>query len=463
MHKGIKLSIIYGLLGLGFIVFIHELGHFIAAKIFGVTVESFSVGMGPILLHKTIKGTDYRLSLIPLGGYCGMKGQKDFQVALDEKLDSIIGDKDSFYGIHPVKRAVIAFAGPFFNFLFAVFAFTIISMVGYSYYTSQNKIIVANEIYPEMESVAAKTGLQTGDKIIAINDKETPYFTDIYEAISVSANQEIDLKIQRNEEIFDVKITPSLNKETGAGVLGIISWTDPIIELVEENSVAQKAGIQVGDLILKINDNDIKNTAEYNKAIENLDKFSMTVLRDGQEIFIPEIEPKIVQADKDETLQKATLGIGFHAEKIKTKTYSFFPAIANGFVEAVNTTSLSFKSLALLFQGVDLTKAVSGPLRITVMLGDTAKTGFSAGFATGIVTVFNFLAIISISLFIMNLLPIPILDGGLILFALIEAITKKQISPRIQYYVQFVGIAFILVLFVFAMFGDISYIINLFK
>ena len=457
------MSIIYGLLGLGFIVFIHELGHFIAAKIFGVTVESFSVGMGPILLHKTIKGTDYRLSLIPLGGYCGMKGQKDFQVALDEKLDSIKGDKDSFYGIHPVKRAIIAFAGPFFNFLFAIFAFMIISMVGYSYYTSQNKIILANEIYPEMESVASKSGLQTGDKIVAIDNKKTPYFTDIYEAISVSANQEIDLKIQRNEEIFDVKITPSLNKETGAGVLGIISWTDPLIELVDEDSPAQKAGIQVGDLILKINDKEIKNTAEYNKAMENLDKFSMTVLRDGQEIFIPEVEPKIIQDEKDETSQKVTLGIGFYAEKIKTKTYSFFPAIANGFKEAVKTTGLTFKSLGLLFQGVDLTKAVSGPLRITVMLGDTAKTGFSVGFSTGIVTVFNFLAIISISLFIMNLLPIPILDGGLILFALIEAITKKQISPRIQYYVQFIGIAFILVLFVFAMFGDISYIINLFK
>lgn len=456
------MTIIYGLLGLGFIVFIHELGHFIAAKIFGVTVESFSVGMGPILLHKTIKGTDYRLSLIPLGGYCGMKGQKDFQVALDEKLDSIKGDKDSFYGIHPVKRAVIAFAGPFFNFLFAVFAFTIISMVGYSYYTSQNKIILANEIYPEMESVAAKAGLQTGDKIIAIDNKETPYFTDIYEAISVSANQEIDLTIERNDEVFDVKITPSLNKETGAGVLGIISWTDPIIELVEENSVAQKAGLQVGDLILKINDISIKNTVEYNKAIGDLDKFSMTVLRDGQEIFIPEVEPKIIQNEKNESTQKS-VGIGFHAEKIKSKTYSFFPAIINGFVEAGKTTALTFKSLGLLFQGIDLTKAVSGPLRITVMLGDTAKTGFSAGFATGIVTVFNFLAIISISLFIMNLLPIPILDGGLILFALIEAITKKQISPRIQYYVQFVGIAFILVLFVFAMFGDISYIINLFK
>ena len=456
------MSIIYGLLGLGFIVFIHELGHFIAAKIFGVTVESFSVGMGPILLHKTIKETDYRLSLIPLGGYCGMKGQKDFQVALDEKLDSIKGDKDSFYGIHPFKRAIIAFAGPFFNFLFAVFAFFIISMVGYSYYTSQNKIILANEIYPEMQSVASDSGLQTGDKIIAIDNKETPYFTDIYEAISVSANQKIDLTIERNQEIFDIQVTPSLNKETGAGVLGIISWTDPLIDFIEENSPAQKAGIQIGDLILKINDDSIKNTVEYNNAIEDLDKFSMTVLRDGQEIFIPEVEPKIIQNEKNESTQKS-VGIGFHAEKIKSKTYSFFPAIINGFVEAGKTTALTFKSLGLLFQGIDLTKAVSGPLRITVMLGDTAKSGFSAGFSTGVVTVFNFLALISISLFIMNLLPIPILDGGLILFALIEAITKKQISPRIQYYIQFVGIAFILVLFTFAMFGDISYIINLFK
>ncbi len=452
------MTIIYGLLGLGFIVFIHELGHFIVAKLCGVTVESFSVGMGPILLHKTIKGTDYRLSLIPLGGYCGMKGQKDFQIALDEKLESIQGEKDSFYGIHPLKRALIAFAGPFFNFLFASFAFMIISMIGYSYYTSQNKIILANEIYPEMESVASNAGLKTGDKILSINEKETPYFTDIYEAISVSANQEIDLTIERNQEIFNVQVTPSLNKETGAGVLGIISWTDPLIDFVEENSPAYDAGLQSGDLILEINGNPIKNTADYNKIVSNLANFSMKVLRDGKEILIENIIP---QNNSEEN--KTSIGIGFFAEKVQSKKYSLFPAIINGFVEAGKTTALTFKSLGLLFQGIDLTKAVSGPLRITVMLGDTAKEGFSAGFSTGIITVFNFLALISISLFIMNLLPIPILDGGLILFALIEAITKRQISPRIQYYVQFIGIAFILVLFAFAMFGDISYIINLFK
>lgn len=450
------MTIIYGLIGLGFIVFIHELGHFITAKICGVTVESFSIGMGPILLHKTIKGTDYRLSLIPLGGYCGMKGQKDFQVALDEKLESITGDKDSFYGIHPLKRVIIAFSGPFFNFIFAAIAFMIISMIGYSYYTSENKIILANEVYPEMESIAEKAGLQTGDKILSVNDKETPYFTDIYEAISISANKKTDLQVQRDSEIFNIEVTPSLNKETGAGVLGIVSWTNPLIDSVEKNSIAEKVGLKEQDLILQINDDIIKNTADYNNAIQKYDNFSMKVLRDNNEIIIENIELNPQKEDK------TTLGITFYTEKLKSKTYSFFPAIINGFVEAGKTTALTFKSLGLLFQGVDLTKAVSGPLRITVMLGDTAKAGFSAGFSTGIVTVFNFLAIISISLFIMNLLPIPILDGGLILFALIEAITKKQISPKIQYYVQFIGVGLILVLFVFAMFGDISYIINLF-
>ena len=108
---------IYGLLCLFFLILFHEFGHFIAAKIFGVKVEAFSIGFGPVLLHKKIKGTDFRLSLFPLGGYCNMKGEKDFQKALEENKKEISGDFDSLYGIHPVKRAVIGFAGPFFNFL----------------------------------------------------------------------------------------------------------------------------------------------------------------------------------------------------------------------------------------------------------------------------------------------------------------------------------------------------------
>ena len=122
--------------------------------------------------------------------------------------------------------------------------------------------------------------------------------------------------------------------------------------------------------------------------------------------------------------------------------------------------ALSVKSIVLLFQGADLSQAVSGPVRITVMLGDTVKSGFSAGLAEGVSSILNFLALISISLFIMNLLPIPILDGGLILAAVLQLLLRRQIHPKIIYYTQFIGAAIILLIFVFALFNDIQYLLQ---
>jgi regulator of sigma E protease len=135
-----------------------------------------------------------------------------------------------------------------------------------------------------------------------------------------------------------------------------------------------------------------------------------------------------------------------------------FPAIGQGFRETYNIFALSVKSIAMLFQGIDISKTVSGPVRITVMLGDTVKNGFTENFNAGLVSTLNFMALISVSLFLMNLLPIPILDGGLILFALIEFFRRRQVKPKFLYYVQFVGIAFIALLFVVALFSDIGYL-----
>ena len=139
---------LYGLLCLFFLILFHEFGHFLAAKLFGVKVESFSVGFGPILIHKKIHGTDYRISLFPLGGYCGMKGEKDFQNAMEAKLPQIEGEKDSLYGIHPLKRALIGFAGPFFNFFFAFIAYSLnssIISVEYSFSASQSNIDIGGK------------------------------------------------------------------------------------------------------------------------------------------------------------------------------------------------------------------------------------------------------------------------------------------------------------------------------
>lgn len=363
---------LYGLLCLFFLILFHEFGHFLAAKLFGVKVESFSVGFGPILIHKKIHGTDYRISLFPLGGYCGMKGKKDFQNAIEAKLPQIEGEKDSLYGIHPLKRALIGFAGPFFNFFFAFIAYSLISGIGYKYYTYSNSILINENI---TSSVAKDAGLESGDIITSINGKVTNDFSDLIQEISVRPDEDLILTVVRNGQNLSFNLHSEMDKATGSGKIGIAADTSKILE------------------------------KESNK-------------------------------------------------------YSFFPALGHGFLESCNSVILTIKSIGLLFKGIDLDNAVSGPARVTEMLGTTVKEGFSAGLKQGLIALLSLMAIISISLFIMNLLPIPILDGGLILIAIIEFVFHKKINPKIQYYIQFIGLAFIALLFIIGLQGDIKYFLN---
>ena len=444
------MTFVYGILGLGLIVLVHETGHFIAAKIAGVKVEAFSIGMGPVLLHKTMKGTDFRLSLIPLGGYCAMKGEKAFQDALNNNENVITGDPDSFYGVHPLKRAFIAFCGPFFNVLFAVVAFTVISMIGYDFYSADNRIVIATEVYDDIESAAKEAGLQTGDRIVSINGEPTPLFSDISQAVAAAPEETLNLVVERNGSNFPFIVIPKLDKSSGAGKIGIMNWIDPVVAQVEEGSAAATTGLTEGDRIIQLDGTEISNIYDLQKAVKNKSgSFPIQYMRAG-----------ILKNGTISLTEGEEFGIYFSTDIHHTETYCFFPAIWQGIKETVNLTGLTVKSIGLLFKGVDLTQAVSGPARITKMIGETAEAGFKAGFSTGVVSVLNFLALISISLFIMNLLPIPILDGGLILFAFIEFIRKKQIKPKVLYYVQFIGIGLIVILFVIALFSDINYFIH---
>ena len=363
---------LYGILCLFFLILFHEFGHFLAAKLFGVKVESFSVGFGPILLHRTVRGTDYRLSLFPLGGYCGMKGEKDFQKAIDQKLTEISGEPDSLYGIHPFKRALIGFAGPFFNFIFAVLACSLINGIGYKYYTYSNKILINDQV---TTSVARDAGLLSGDKIIKINDKEITDFSDLIEEVSIRPDENIKIIVDRDGQLLTFTAHTEMDKSTGSGKLG-------------------------------------------------------------------------VAADTSQVLEK------------ESPRYGFFGSIGHGFIDACKSVALTIKSIGILFKGVDMNNAVSGPARVTEMLGSTVKEGFAAGLKTGIVSLCSLMSIISISLFIMNLLPIPVLDGGLILIAFIEIIIRRKVNPRVQYYVQFIGLAFIAFIFIIGIKGDIFYFLN---
>ncbi|MBQ0162519.1 MAG: site-2 protease family protein [Treponema sp.] len=371
----VVLEILIGLLGLSLLVFFHELGHFIFAKIFGVKVLSFSIGMGPILAHKEINGTDYRISAIPLGGYCGMEGEKDFQNAIENNLSVISDDPHSLYGVHPAKRALIAFAGPLFNFIIAILFFTVISMVGYEYYSYTNEIVIDDTI---TESPARDAGMQTGDKIIKINNVETTNFNEVREEIVCRPKEQLTVVVDRNGEILTFKVTTLINKEMGNGVLGIY----------------------------------------------------------------PNLESEV---------------------KLEAPTYSFFPAIYHGTKDCINMVGQTLKSLTILFKGVDVTKASRGPAGITYMLGSSVTETYKINFRAGLYTTLEFLALISISLGVMNLLPIPILDGGLILFAIIAIIFRKEVPAKIQQKVQLIGLAFIVFLLFIGVTGDVRYFIDIIK
>ncbi|MGI5078258.1 RIP metalloprotease RseP [Treponema maltophilum] len=469
------MTVLYGLLGLSVIIFIHELGHFFVARFFGVHVESFSIGMGPVLLHKTVKGTDYRLSLIPFGGYCGMKGEKDFQTAMENKLDRIPAEKDSFYGVHPLKRIAIAFAGPFANVILAVAALSVVAMIGYDYYTSPNKIILASEFYPDSPLSAAEAGLQTGDRITAINGKRIEYFSDIVEAVSLAARKTLYIEADRNGTAMTFTLVPELDKSTGAGKIGVLSWLDPVIESAAENSPAFNAGLQNGDRIIEADGKTVRNTVDLYEILKNLHEADISVERGGR-VFHAHLSlasqdgqsaqksPAQKSAErKNSGNENLVSGISWQAIKVHTKTYPFFPALFQGAKETFKMVSVTAQSIALLFKGIDLKQAVSGPIGITVLLGETAKEGFSAGFSVGVVTVCNFLAVISISLFLMNLLPVPVLDGGLILVAFIELVRRKSIKPKTLYAIQIAGVCFIVVIFLLGMFADINRIIQRFQ
>lgn len=366
---------LYGFLCLFFLILFHEFGHFIAAILFGVKVESFSVGMGPVLFHKRIKGTDFRFSLLPIGGYCGMKGENEYKKAIEENLPEIPASADSLYGVHPLKRALIGFAGPFFNFLLAVIFSSLIALIGYEYQTYSNKILLAEDLNIVSSMAAKNGGIKSGDRILQINDKKVSDFSEIFSEVAIRPDEDISVLVERDGQELTFTIHTDLDKESGSGKIGIA-------------------------------------------------------------------------ADTSEVITK-------HTEK-----YNFFTAIPKGFSDTFNNLYVTIKSIKILFKGIDITNAVSGPARVTELLGSSIKEGFSYSAKSGILSILSLMSLVSLSLFIMNLLPVPLLDGGLILIAIIEWITRKKLKPKIQYYIQFIGIAFIALLFIISLTSDITYFIR---
>jgi regulator of sigma E protease len=448
-------TIIAGLIGLGIVIFIHETGHFLAAKASGIEVEAFSLGWGHPLLRFSRGGTEYRLSALPLGGYCKLKGEQQLQQAVEGGQDHIADEKGSLFSVSPWKRILTYAAGPFANLVFSIIIMTFIWWIGFSIQSYGNRIVLASDYglasSAEQENPADVAGLQTGDRIVSIAGHSIETYRDLQETVASRPEMTLTMEYERQGKLFSTTITPRLNKDTGGGIIGVSPWIDPVIEQVEKNSAADAAGLQAGDRILRADGRDIVNHLDFISFLNNHPlRFSLDILRGGNEHSL-----RIIPAyDQNGT---PILGISFRELTVLNRADGPVAALSHGIRESFGTVGLSLKSIGMLFRGINLQKAVSGPIRITYMVGQVATYGFSQGFMTGFTALFRFLSFLSVALFVMNLLPIPALDGGLIVLSIFELLRRRQVSPKVFYRYQIFGFVFIMALLVLTTFSDIFF------
>jgi regulator of sigma E protease len=438
------LKIVLGLAGLGIVVFVHELGHFLAARLVKIDVEAFSIGWGNPILKRKIGAVEYRLGMFPVGGYCKMKGEGDYKEAWDKREKGIMPEKGSYLAASPAARILVCFAGPFFNLLFAVLLLSFLWGVGFEIHTLGNKIVLASELTPGEVFPADTAGFKTGDRIIEIDGNKVSYYHEIQENIAANPNKPLPITVERDGKIIQLQVTPALEKSSGAGRIGVAFWADLVIESVKDGSSSAKAGLLPGDIVTAANGQPLRNISDLRKA---LDLEPDTIVLEYEHNGIKG-QAVINSKDIEEEIEFSLALINYHTPKL-----SLPAAIIKGAKESFKTLALSIKSLRLLFMGIDLTQAVSGPVRITHMMGEMAVKG-------GLRSFVELIALISIALCMMNLLPLPVIDGGMIILFFVELIRGKPAHPRAISIFQTCGVVIISCLMFFALFGDIMYFVR---
>ena len=398
---------------LGVLITIHELGHFIVAKLCKVKVNEFAIGFGPAIWQKQGKETKYTLRLIPLGGYNSMEGE-------DEASD----DERSFSKASVSKRIAIVLAGATVNIIFAIIIYFTLSASSGTY--------ISNEVEETLDGYAAQTvGLQAGDKIIEGNGQLIKSKKDLNEVLEKSEGKEVYTKIERNGEIIEYNIKPT---ELKSKVTGIYLDEKCKIVAIEKGSASERQGIKANDMLLKVNGVDIngdRNIAVQEISQKGVNTMTLTVQRGKEEITI-ELTP-----DYESTYY---LGVN-----LKPAEDTFINRCINGGMQTQEFLLSIFDNLKQLFTGNVGVDQMMGPVGISEVV---AKTN-------GIREFFEMMALISLSLGVTNLLPIPALDGGKILILLIEAIRRKPIKQETEVNIQLLGFALLIALSLYVTYNDI--------
>lgn len=422
------------------LVTVHELGHFLAAKFFKMRVDKFSVGFPPKIFGFRKGDTEYVIGATPLGGYVQIAGM------IDESMDDSFIDEevqsDEFRSRPVWQRTIVILAGVIFNMILAVIIY--IGMA-FSYGDTVIPIQSIDGIYVAEESVASQIGLRTGDKILGVNGREVQYFNQLFSPSDLT-DRDLSFMVERGGERITIQTPPDfldlINRE--GGFIDLNNTLPSKINRVMPSSPASEAGLQDGDEIISANGVPVQFWAEIVEIIRKSESQTEFEVLRGSEIISLSVMPD------PETNQ---IGIqSFQAAELldyEIRSFSFSQSVAIGFERTNDTFFGILKGIGRLFSGdISVRENLGGPVAIANITKEATDRGGMEGF-------WNITAFLSITLAIMNMLPIPALDGGHFMFLVYEGITRREPPPKVRMGLQQLGFIFLIGLFILITFNDI--------
>ena len=430
---------------LSVLVVVHEFGHFAVAKFFGFPVEVFSVGFGKRLFGRKWRGTDYRVSAIPLGGYVRVIGLGPDESTVTEGTSREAPPVGKRW-----QRALVLLAGPLMNLVLAFFLHTTVFAVGTRVPAYELEPPIVRVVEPD--SPGAEAGFQPGDRVVAINGRTTSRWRDVLFIFGMNARETLNVEVDRGGQTVTLRVTPRPSTKYDLGYVGLLpdfgANVRAKIAQVVGGSPAAHAGLKAGDVVLSVAGKPIQGAPDqvFTKFVEAVGSaapgpFPIEYLRDGRTGSVT-----VTPRKEGDSWKVGVQVVGDLPEVVERF------ALGQSFVEGWRRVETDFKMtlavIARLFRGTASMKSMSGPLDIAKFSGEAARTGA--------VPFVAFMAAISLQLGIFNLLPIPVLDGGHLFLLTLEGIARRDFSLRVKERILQVGFVMILALLAVVLYNDVA-------
>jgi len=417
---------------LGVLIFVHELGHFVMARRIGVRVLTFSLGFGPKLLSFRRGDTEYCVSAIPLGGYVKMAGESPD--------DARTGAADEFLSKTKWQRFQVLVMGPVMNLALAVIVMALVLYQGAQLPAFESQPVVVGGLVEQ--SVAAAAGVQVGDRIVSVEGEDVPHWRALTFAIATRTQRPTSLGINRDGKYIDLTVVPSSMDKYGTGGIGVLPWAHPQISEVRPNQPAAEAGLMAGDVVLAAGGE--KNVL-YDRLLVLIrgseGKPLQFEVRRGTELHSVTVVPRMLEGGPK---------IGATIRRIETRTLK--PGLIEAFKLSVEQnwewSALIVKTLGGLFTRETSVKQLMGPVAIAGLSGEAAQQD-------SWIPLFTLMAMISLNLGLLNLMPIPVLDGGHITILALESISRRDFSMKVKEKMLLAGFVLLLMLMVTVIYNDL--------